>query len=308
MKLRSAGSLFFVVLFGLSGGVAFGQPRSGMSIPGMPSPSRQPSRTPVQDSHAGSPAPNGVRGGLPMPPGQKPGRTLPRRAPSRLDSAESQGPDVEECPNSQPEHLPPAVNYWRGMLMVNNALAQDGHFLSRLLFRYDNPGDRCNPKNDPPPLLASVLNFSLLAFVFYRFGRGRLSDALAKRKRHILADIETATKLLKDAERRLAEAKDRLHNVRAIQAQVRAEVAAQGATEKRVVLAAAEESRARMKADALARVEQEAQCGARFHVGPSDGRRCDCGRAPDYRQGLSQRLGPHGSRVPPGDPKGARPT
>jgi len=152
---------------------------------------------------------------------------------------------------------PPHINWWQGLLAVNNELAQSDNPLYRLLFRYENEKNPCDPKNQPPPLLASILNVLLLGFILYRFGRKPLADALLKRKERIMGEITLASKLKKDAEKRLRDYEDRLENLEETREELRAEFAAQAELEKQHVLAEAEERRARMKRDAEFRIEQE---------------------------------------------------
>jgi F-type H+-transporting ATPase subunit b len=141
--------------------------------------------------------------------------------------------------------------------MVDNARAQKPDFLNQLLFRYDNPKNPCDPKNRPAPFAAAFLNFAVLCFVLYRFGRKPMAEALLKRKKAITAEIDTATGLLQDAEARLEDYEEKIENIEAKLAEVRAEYAAQAELEKKHILAEAEERRARMRRDADQRVEQE---------------------------------------------------
>lgn len=149
------------------------------------------------------------------------------------------------------------MNLWHGLFMVNNARAQKPGFINKLLFRYENPKDHCDRKNEPPPFLASVINFGVLAFVLYRYGKKPLAEALVKRKLAIMADIDTASRLKEDAAARLAEYQEKLDNIADTLVELRAEYAAQAEAEKQHVLADAEERRVRMRRDAEFRIEQE---------------------------------------------------
>lgn len=238
-------------------------------VPGMPGqPGMNPhgggqGRPPVVIGPDGRPQgmpgsrPNPNRPGRPGRPGAPPGfnpRPQPHSAPHEEEHA---GGGEHACPGHGPEDPPPHVNLWHGLLMVNNERAQRPDFLNQLLFRYENPKDPCDAKNEPPPFLASLLNFGILAFILYRFGRKPLAEALVKRKQEIMAEIETATKIKEDAEARLEEYEDNLENIEAKLAEVRAEYAAQAEVEKKHLLAEAEERRVRMRRDAEFRVEQE---------------------------------------------------
>src|SRR5262249_26430613 len=102
-----------------------------------------------------------------------------------------------------------------------------------------------------------VLNFGVLAFILYRYGRKPLAEALVKRKQSIMAEIDTATKLKDDAEARLEEYEEKLENIEAKLEEGRAGYAAQAEIEKKHILAEAEERRVRMRRDAEFRIDQE---------------------------------------------------
>jgi F-type H+-transporting ATPase subunit b len=188
-----------------------------------------------------------------MPGGPKPGVPFHPR-PHEPEEEEHAS---EHCPGHGPEDPPPPINVWHGMLMVNNERALQPGFINQLLFRYDNPKDRCDPRNEPPPYMASLLNFAVLAFVLARYGRKPLAEALLKRKQSIMAEIDTATRLKEDAEARLEDYEDKLENIEDKLSEVRAEYAAQAEIEKQHILADAEERRVRMRRDAEFRIEQE---------------------------------------------------
>src|SRR5205823_5173329 len=131
---------------------------------------------------------------------------------------------AHECPGHGPLDSPHEPNWWQGLIGVNNEAAtfeadKEGHFhrtdsaSSQLLWRYENEKDECDPKNQPPPFLASVLNFGLLAFIVYRFGKKPLANALAARKRAMMQEIDNATRLRNEAEARLADYEDKLDNL-----------------------------------------------------------------------------------------------
>lgn len=243
-----------------------GQPTRPMlqPLPGPPSQLGQP----TQPGQPGQPRPlrpmpgqgqPGLPPGHPPFPGMGHGGQAPRpggKAPAR-EVAPVKKKTLEECPGHGPLDPPHHVNWWRGLLMVNNERAKQGGTLNHLLFRYHNENDPCDPDNEPPPFLASILNFGLLAFVIYRFGRKPVAEALQKRKATIMTDIENATRLRDEAEKRLEHYKDRFEHIEETLAELKAEYAAQAEIEKKHILAEAEERRARMRRDAEFRVEQE---------------------------------------------------
>jgi F-type H+-transporting ATPase subunit b len=207
----------------------------------------------------------------PGAPGKPPGFPTQPHRPTAHPAAHEEEHVAHECPGYGPDDPPQDVNLWRGILWVNNERAMKGDFLNRLLFRYEDPKQPCATtdeldrwgrrrlRNDPAPYLASLINFTVLVYILYRFGRKPLADALAKRKESIVAEIETATKLYDDAERRLEEYEDRLENIEDKRESMRAEYAAQAEIEQKHILAEAEERRARMRRDAEFRVEQESK-------------------------------------------------
>jgi F-type H+-transporting ATPase subunit b len=198
----------------------------------------------------------------PVPPGtrpslqQFPAQPVPRTVPVRVEKEEHHG-GGHECPGHGPNDPPHHINYFQGIIGVNNEKAQQDGFLNKLLWRYHNKSDPCDEKNQPPPLLASVLNFGLLVFILYRFGRKPLSEALVKRKQSIMGEIENATRLKKEARARLVDYEERFEKIEETLAALTAEHAAQSEREKKHILAEAEERRLRMRRDAEFRIEQE---------------------------------------------------
>lgn len=185
--------------------------------------------------------------GMARPGGKAPGREA---EPQKKRTA-------DQCPGHGPLDAPHHVNWWKGMLWVDSERAEKGGFVNQLLFRYHNEIDACDPKNEPPPFLASIMNFGLLAFVIYKFGKKPIGEALQKRKQTIMGDIENATRLREEAEARLDEYEDRFERIEETLEELKAEYAAQAEIEKKHILAEAEERRARMRRDAEFRIEQE---------------------------------------------------
>jgi F-type H+-transporting ATPase subunit b len=227
------------------------QPAPGQ-MPGLPlgHPAVQPPGGAPQQPPRGVMPPGGV-----LPPGGRP--TLPAFNPHAAPQGSAhKEPKPEHCPGHGPLDAPHHVNWWHGMLMVNNERAEKGG-INSLLFRYNNEENPCDPKNEPPPFLASLLNFGLLAFVLYRFGRKPISEALAKRKQSIMQEIDNATRLREEAEARLGEYEEKFEKIEETLEELKAELALQAEVEKKHMLTEAEERRARMKRDAEFRIEQE---------------------------------------------------
>ncbi len=242
-----------------------GRPAQPGAQPGQPRPIQLP---PGAQPGQGRPFPPGQAGqpGRPFP-GGPPGRGGPRPQPRPEPEPEHKAP--HHCPGHGPLDSPHAPNWWQGLIGVNNEAAKfsppddHGHFhredsfLTQLLWRYENDKDECDPKNQPPPFLAAVLNFGLLAFVIYRFGKKPLAEALLARKKAMMQEIDTATNLKDEAEKRLRDYEDKLQNLDETLEQMKADFAAQSEIERKHVLAEAEERRVRMKKDVEFRIEQE---------------------------------------------------
>lgn len=203
-------------------------------------------------------------GGQQFPPGRGPGpggagRMIPvpgqgGRAPAA--AAPAPAPKPEFCPGHGPMDAPHHINWWRGLIGVNNEAAEKGG-LSSLLWRYHNNADPCDPKNEPPPFLASLINFSALLFILYRFGKKPLAEGLKKRRQTIMQEIENAARLKAEAERRMKEIQAKLKRLSETRTELKADYAAQAEAERKNMLAEMEERRARMRRDAEFRIEQE---------------------------------------------------
>jgi F-type H+-transporting ATPase subunit b len=161
-----------------------------------------------------------------------------------------------ECPGHGPTDPPHHINWFHGLLMVDNERSQQGG-INSLLFRYNNPANPCDPKNEPPPFLASLLNFGVFAYVVGRFGKKPIADALKKRKQQIMADIETAQRLREEAAERLAQYEDQLDRLQETGDELLTEQRTLAEVERKAVLADAELRRERLLREARKRVEQE---------------------------------------------------
>jgi len=184
---------------------------------------------------------------------------MPGRAPApppKADHHEEHKAHEAHCPGHGPLDPPGHINWWKGLLWVDNVRSQQPG-LNQLLFRYENQLDHCDPKNTPPPFLAAILNFGIFGFVLYRFGKKPLVEGLKRRKQQIMADIETATRLREAAEDRLADIEEKIDRLEDTAEELRKELRAQAQAERAAVLAEAEQKKARLVKDAEARVEQE---------------------------------------------------
>lgn len=163
------------------------------------------------------------------------------------------------CPGHGPEDAPhfDQINWWHGMIGVDNAKSQSPNAVDKLLWRYHNANDPCDPKNEEVPLFAAIFNLAILGFIVYRFGRKPIGEALVKRKQDIMAAIENASRLEREAKARLDELQGKFDRIQETLKVLKAEYAAQAEIEKKHIVSEAEERRARMRRDAEFRVEQE---------------------------------------------------
>lgn len=202
--------------------------------------------------------PNGPQQGRPGMPGV--GRPQPQaRAVVHEEEHAAGGHEGGHCPGHGPEDAPhfDQINWWHGMIGVDNAKSQSTRFVDKLLWRYHNPSNPCDEKNEQVPLFAAFLNLAVLGYIVYHFGRKPISAALVKRKQDIMAEIETAARLEREAQGRLDELEGKFDQIQETLKVLKTEYAAQAEVEKKHIVAEAEERRARMRRDAEFRVEQE---------------------------------------------------
>ncbi len=161
------------------------------------------------------------------------------------------------CPGHGPLDPPPHVNWYQGLLGVDNDKALNGSGVQKLLYRYKNDQDECDPKNQEPPVLAALINLGVVLYLLVRFGKGPVMEGLVKRKKTLMADIESANELKTDAETRLATYEKQLARIEERGKELRAEYTAQWEAEKKRILSEAEEKSTRQRKDAEFRVAQE---------------------------------------------------
>jgi F-type H+-transporting ATPase subunit b len=115
-----------------------------------------------------------------------------------------------------------------------------------------------NPKfKGQPPAGALLLNFAVLVFIYYRFGKKPLQDALKDRRDSIAKDIENAAKILGEAEARAEQYQEQLGKKDDDAEAAKAALVQAGHTEKERILTEAEEKAARLKRDATFLIDQE---------------------------------------------------
>jgi F-type H+-transporting ATPase subunit b len=130
---------------------------------------------------------------------------------------------------------PPPINWWHGLLGTKEGVHPN------LLWR--------GPE-DPPPFLASLVNFALFAAAIAYFGRKPLAAALVKRKESIMREIEEARKTRDAAEQRLAQYEAKIERMGEEIERLRRDFREQGERDKARIIAEANDRRERMRQDA----------------------------------------------------------
>lgn len=253
-----AGLAGLMALFGVCGASALAQtpPNPNQGLPAGHPPLDTP--PPVRRLEPGQFANPGQQGRPGMPGA---GRIQPQARPvvQHQEEHAGGGHGAGHCPGHGPDDAPhfDQINWWHGMVGVDNAKAQSANPVDKLLWRYHNATDPCDPKNEQTPLFAAILNLAILGYVVYHFGRKPIGEALVKRKQDIMQEIETATRLENEAQARLDELEGKFDKIHETLKVLKAEYAAQAEVEKKHIISEAEERRARMRRDAEFRVDQE---------------------------------------------------
>jgi F-type H+-transporting ATPase subunit b len=187
-------------------------------------------------------------------------------APARRYARDEHG----HCIGHGIKDRPPELNLVHGWVGVRNDKAvapppQRGTWawwkwrLTPYPWRYQNHADHCDPRNQPVPLAANVLNAAVLLFVLYRFGRKPLAEALRKRRETIMSEIDRAREIRSKARERLAFYEGELEHLDDRLAALRATYAEEGEMEKERLLTEMEQRDRRMMDDVAFRIAQEAK-------------------------------------------------
>jgi F0F1-type ATP synthase membrane subunit b/b' len=112
---------------------------------------------------------------------------------------------------------------------------------------------------EQPPFFAVVFNFALLAFLYYRFGKKPIGEALVKHRAHIVTEIEEAQRMKREAEKRAETYQAKLQDLEAELERTKLGLAEAGKGERERIVKEAEEKAARMQKDAAFMLEQEAK-------------------------------------------------
>ncbi|MFP6683915.1 MAG: ATP synthase F0 subunit B [Polyangiaceae bacterium] len=194
------------------------------------------------------------------------------------------------CVGDGMNNLPKPINFVHGLLMANNdkalaaapppkrvTVAPEANRIEKLkasfeanwprykwqwtpsLWRYENHQDHCDPRNEPTPLAATVFNVGLVFFLLVRFGRPKVREALVKRKQSVMSEIDKATKIKREAKKRLAEYNDRLEHLEEQRDELRAQYRLEGEHEEQLAREELSSARDRMMGDAHFLVTQESK-------------------------------------------------
>jgi len=168
----------------------------------------------------------------------------PRENRAREHAAQPAHAEHAEHAEHDEKAPPPPINWWHGLVGQKEGVAEG------LLWRA--PGE-------PPPFLATLINFGVLVFLVVRFGKKPLAAALVKRKETIMREIDEAQGLRKAAEERLREYETRLEKIGEELARVHREFREQGERDKERLVLEAKERRERMQKDTEILLTQEAK-------------------------------------------------
>jgi F-type H+-transporting ATPase subunit b len=119
------------------------------------------------------------------------------------------------------------------------------------------PGLAWRPVGTPPPVLAGVFNAALLFFILYKFGRAPVAEGLRKRKARIVAGMNEAAKMKREAEETLEGYEEKLRHIDEEIERIRREMREAAEAERKRILEDAKERRARMEREAKVLIEQE---------------------------------------------------
>lgn len=111
--------------------------------------------------------------------------------------------------------------------------------------------------HEQPPWAFMFLNFVVLMGIYYKFGKGPISEGLKNRRAGVAREIEEAQRMRKEAEARALVYQEKLSHLEVELKETRDALKAAGEGERDRIVREAEEKAARMEKDALFLVEQE---------------------------------------------------
>jgi ATP synthase F0 subunit b len=108
-----------------------------------------------------------------------------------------------------------------------------------------------------PPYAAALLNFALLAILYYKFGKKPVAEALKVRRASVAQQIEEAQRMKREAEERAKHYQAKLLDLSKELEETKRALEQTGKLERDRIVREAEEKAARMLKDAAFLVEQE---------------------------------------------------
>lgn len=135
------------------------------------------------------------------------------------------------------------INWYKGNLF-ESADEKEGNLITR-------------PKGMPSPVSALVINTLIFYGLIWKFGAKPLSEALKKRKADIMGGIESAQKMKRESEARLADYEDKLDHIQDEIKRVRRDMRKAAEAERERALTEARERRERMEREAKLLIDQE---------------------------------------------------
>jgi len=111
--------------------------------------------------------------------------------------------------------------------------------------------------HEQPAYGAMLLNFALMAWMYYALGKKPIAEGLKNRRAAIAKEIEEAARMRDEAEARAVKYQDKLRHLEAELKEARESLTAAGEADRDRIVREAEEKAARMEKDAKFLVEQE---------------------------------------------------
>jgi F-type H+-transporting ATPase subunit b len=110
---------------------------------------------------------------------------------------------------------------------------------------------------EQPPWVFMFVNLLVLLGIYYKYGKGPISEGLKNRRATVAREIEEAQRMQKEAEARAAKYQEKLSHLEAELKETRDSLRAAGEVERDRLIREAEEKASRMERDAKFLVEQE---------------------------------------------------